>query len=117
MLTVSRCWSTRRREYQYVVLLVDDQITRATRDQLMDLLWAENVRARRYFYPGCHRMQPYDSLYPQPAGRLRVTERLVQQVLLLPTGTTISSQDISIDMPDHQVCRLARCGDQPTDVR
>lgn len=91
-----------KQNYQYVVLLVNDQITRATRDQLMDLLWAENVRARRYFYPGCHRMQPYDSLYPQPAGRLRVTERLVQQVLLVPTGTTISSQDIST------ICRIIR---------
>ena len=81
--------------YQYVVLLIDDELTSVSRDQLMDLLWAENVRARRYFYPGCHRMQPYDSLYPQPPGRLPVTEELVQQVLLLPTGTTISSEDIS----------------------
>lgn len=89
-----------KNNYQYVVLLIDDQLTRVSRDQLMDLLWVENVRARRYFYPGCHRMQPYDYLYPQPTGRLRVTESLVQQVLLLPTGTTISSQDIS------RICRI-----------
>ena len=84
-----------KNNYQYVVLRVDDSVTGITRDRLMDLLWAENVRARRYFYPGCHRMAPYASLYPQTSGRLPVTEDLVEQVLLVPTGTTISSQDIS----------------------
>jgi dTDP-4-amino-4,6-dideoxygalactose transaminase len=93
---------TQKNNYQYVVFLIDDQFTGISRDQLMDLLWAENVRARRYFYPGCHRMQPYDSLYPQAAGRLPVTERLVQQVLLLPTGTTTSLQDIS------RICQLIK---------
>lgn len=84
-----------RNNYQYLVLLVDDRFTGLSRDQLLNLLWAENVRARRYFYPGCHRMQPYASLYPDAAARLPVTESLVQQVLLLPTGTTMSTQDIS----------------------
>ena len=84
-----------KNNYQYVVLLIDQRATGVSRDQLMDLLWAENVRARRYFYPGCHRMQPYDSLYPETSERLPVTEDLVERVLLLPTGTTISSEDIS----------------------
>jgi dTDP-4-amino-4,6-dideoxygalactose transaminase len=68
----------------------------------MNLLWAENVRARRYFYPGCHRMEPYNSLYPEASARLPVTESVVQQVLLLPTGTTISPEDIST------ICRLIK---------
>lgn len=91
-----------KNNYQYVVFLIDEQITGIRRDQLMDVLWAENVRARRYFYPGCHRMQPYDRLYPQPAGRLAVTDKLVQQVLLLPTGTTVSSHDITT------ICHIIR---------
>ena len=91
-----------KNNYQYVVLLVDDSVTGITRDQLMDLLWAENVRARRYFYPGCHRMEPYASLYPDAAARLPVTERLVQQVLLMPTGTSVSSHDISA------ICRMIK---------
>lgn len=93
---------TQQNNYQYLVLLVDDALTSISRDQLMNLLWAENVRARRYFYPGCHRMQPYDSLYPDAAARLPVTENLVQQVLLLPTGTTISPQDIS------KICQIIK---------
>ena len=86
---------TERSNYQYVVTLVDERVTGISRDQLMDLLWAENVRARRYFYPGCHRMEPYDSVFSPAAERLPVTESVVQRVLLLPTGTAVSSQDIS----------------------
>jgi len=91
---------TQKNNYQYLVLLIDDRATKISRDQLIDLLWAENVRARRYFYPGCHRMQPYDTLYPQTSARLPVTEDLLQRVLLLPTGTTMSPQDIS------ELCRI-----------
>ena len=81
--------------YQYIVTLVDDSVTGISRDQLMNLLWAENVRARRYFYPGCHRMEPYNSLFPATAARLPVTESVLDRVLLLPTGTAVSAEDIS----------------------
>lgn len=81
--------------YQYIVTLVDDSVTGISRDQLMNLLWAENVRARRYFYPGCHRMEPYNSLFPATASRLPVTESILDRVLLLPTGTAVSAEDVS----------------------
>ena len=81
--------------YQYIVTLVDDTGVGISRDQLMNLLWAENVRARRYFYPGCHRMEPYNSLFPSAAARLPVTESVLQRVLLLPTGTAVSAEDVS----------------------
>ena len=81
--------------YQYIVTLVDDTVVSISRDQLMNLLWAENVRARRYFYPGCHRMEPYNSLFPSAAARLPVTESVLQRVLLLPTGTAVSAEDVS----------------------
>lgn len=57
------------------------------------MLWAENVLARRYFYPGCHRMEPYRS-HPPPQGPLEHTERLASRVLLLPTGTAVATDDI-----------------------
>ena len=47
--------------YQYVVLEIDEARTIVTRDELMEILHKENVLARRYFYPGCHRMEPYRS--------------------------------------------------------
>ncbi len=86
---------TNRNNYQYVVLEVNETLTGISRDELISILWAENVMARRYFYPGCHRMEPYRSLYPQAGLALRETERLVERVLLLPTGTTITPSDAS----------------------
>ena len=50
--------------YQYIVLQIDNEVTRLTRDHLYRVLWAEQVLARRYFHPGCHRMDPYRTLYP-----------------------------------------------------
>src|SRR6266568_2706279 len=45
--------------YHYIVLEIDEGALGIARDQLDDILWAENVLSRRYFYPGCHRMEPY----------------------------------------------------------
>lgn len=81
--------------YQYVVVEVDDSITEITRDQITEILWAENVRARRYFYPGCHRMEPYRSLFQDARKQLPETERLCDRVLVLPTATAIGSDDIA----------------------
>jgi dTDP-4-amino-4,6-dideoxygalactose transaminase len=88
--------------FQYVVVDVDETVSHLTRDQLLKVLWSENVLARRYFYPGCHRMEPYRSLYPDAGERLPVTEAALQRVLALPTGTAVDVEDVST------VCRLIR---------
>lgn len=80
--------------YQYVVLLVDEKRFGIRRDQLVCLLTAENLSARRYFYPGCHRMQPYKALFPNAHLLLPITEKLCDQVICVPTGTSISSDQI-----------------------
>ena len=54
-----------RCNYQYLVLEIDEATTLLSRDQIQKILLAENILARRYFYPGCHRMEPYRSLFPQ----------------------------------------------------
>ncbi len=83
-----------RNNYQYIVLEIDANVTGIHRDLLMRLLHAERVRARRYFYPGVHRMEPYRSLYPHAGLLLPETERLVDRVLSLPTGTAVDEGDI-----------------------
>jgi dTDP-4-amino-4,6-dideoxygalactose transaminase len=88
--------------FQYIVLEVDESRTVVTRDQLVQILHAENVLARRYFYPGCHRMEPYRSETSGKGSSLLETERLANRVLCLPTGTTISTRDIT------EVCGLLR---------
>jgi dTDP-4-amino-4,6-dideoxygalactose transaminase len=82
-----------RSNYQYVVVEVDSD--RAIhRDVLLELLHAENILARRYFYPGVHRMEPYRTTQPLVGRRLPRTERLAERVLVLPTGTAVDADAI-----------------------
>jgi dTDP-4-amino-4,6-dideoxygalactose transaminase len=60
------------------------------RDRLIRILEAENVLARRYFSPGCHRTMPY-SQHTQPD--LRITDRVSNSVFQLPTGLQLEERD------------------------
>ena len=80
--------------YQYVVLEVEDEETGIGRDDLVEVLWAENVIARRYFYPGCHRMEPYLSENPEAGLALPVTEELSGRLVVLPTGTAVGPEEV-----------------------
>lgn len=81
--------------YQYIVFEFPTPLDGLTRDDLIRLLHAENVLARRYFYPGCHRMPFYRHLLFSHARPLPVTERLGDRVFALPTGTAVTSEDIA----------------------
>ena len=86
---------TERNNYQYVVLVVD-RSAGVSRDDLVRTLRAENVLARRYFWPGCHRMLPYRDLFPDAGLSLPHTEAVADHVLVLPTGDSVSSSDIDV---------------------
>jgi len=85
---------TDRYNYQYVVLEIDPQVAGIGRDTLLKVFHAENIMARKYFYPGCHRMEPYRSYFPHADLLLPETEGLVCRVMLLPTGTAVSGNDV-----------------------
>ena len=76
--------------YQYIVVEVDPQAAGVNRDQMVPLLRAEHVLARRYFYPGCHRLEPYST---QRQWHLPNTDRLAERVLVLPTGTAVAPHE------------------------
>lgn len=80
--------------YQYIVIEIDSACAGRTRDEVMVDLHAQEIMARRYFHPGCHRMEPYATLYPHYAGRLPRTEDLCSRVLVLPTGTAVEAADV-----------------------
>jgi dTDP-4-amino-4,6-dideoxygalactose transaminase len=83
-----------RCNYQYIVLEVNKDLFGSSRDELLRALHAENIFARRYFYPGCHRMEPYRSYFPHARLLLPNTERLCERVLALPTGTSVGELEI-----------------------
>lgn len=77
-----------RRNYQYVVLEIAPDFP-ISRDAIIQALHAENILARRYFWPGCHQMKPYRELYPHAGLVLPNTEMVADRVVVLPTGTTL----------------------------
>lgn len=89
-----------RCNYQYVVVEYTAAPGGPTRDDLVRALWAENVMARKYFWPGCHRMEPYRTLYPRAAARLPHTDAVAERLLILPTGTGMPLADV------HALCDL-----------
>ncbi|MFO0427090.1 MAG: aminotransferase class I/II-fold pyridoxal phosphate-dependent enzyme [Planctomyces sp.] len=82
--------------FQYVVIEVDEKMSGISRDVLVAVLTAENILARKYFWPGCHRMQPYRTLYPESGQQLPETEQTSARVVVLPTGTAVSIADIEV---------------------
>jgi len=98
--------------YHYVVLEIDESAAGISRDEVLTVLLCENVLARRYFYPGCHRMEPYKSLFPHAGLLLPVTERVAERVLVLPGGDAVSQEDIAL------ICQVIRtCIEQAPDLR
>ncbi|MCM3874600.1 MAG: aminotransferase class I/II-fold pyridoxal phosphate-dependent enzyme [Pyrinomonadaceae bacterium] len=100
--------------YHYVIAEIDEELVGVTRDLMMEILWAENVIARRYFYPGCHRMEPYRSLFPTAGGLLPKTEELTKRVLVLPTGTAVNEIQIAAIC---EIIRLVLCNAKEVTAR
>jgi dTDP-4-amino-4,6-dideoxygalactose transaminase len=86
--------------YQYLIVEIDEEETGISRDTLVQLLTSENILARRYFFPGCHRMEPYRSYSPHAGLLLPETEKMALRVLSLPTGTAVGPEEI------HQISRI-----------
>ncbi len=81
--------------YQYVVMEVGPDCP-VSRDAIVAALHAENVLARRYFWPGVHRMQPYRDLFPNAGVLLPQTRAVAERVVVLPTGTAVTPDDCRV---------------------
>jgi sugar O-acyltransferase (sialic acid O-acetyltransferase NeuD family) len=88
-----------RQNFQYVVAEINPHVCPLSRDELAQVLWAENCIVRRYFYPGCHNAPPY---VMRQLCLLPNTDRLCNRVLVFPTGTAVSHDDI------HRIGALVR---------
>ena len=91
-----------KNNYQYVVIEVDPSVCRQGRDEIVEALHVENIIARKYFWPGCHRMEPYKSLFPDAYLALSETERVSANVIVLPTGQQIQDSDLK------RICSIIR---------
>ncbi len=83
-----------KNNYQYMVIEVDPDVCTRNRDEIVEALHAENVIARKYFWPGCHRMEPYRSMRPHWEKQLAETEKVSGKIVVLPTGQTVTEHHI-----------------------
>ncbi len=99
-----------RKNYHYIVGEIDETETGLTASEIVRVLSAENVLARRYFSPGCHRMEPYRSFFPHADLMLPETEQLCKRVLVLPNGNSVDESVIS------RICNIVRLATANTAV-
>ncbi len=88
--------------HHYVVTEVAADTFGLRRDELLAVLEAERIMARRYFFPGCDMMAPYHShSAPDARGRnLGATRQTCDSVLVLPTGPLLSQAQV------RRICSL-----------
>lgn len=97
-----------RQNLQYVVVELTGESPGRLRDDVVAALHFDNILARRYFFPGCHRLEPYR----RHAQRLPATERVAARVITLPTGTSISEEDVAV------ICAVLRtAAGNPAELR
>ncbi len=82
-----------KNNFQYVILEVEPACP-VSRDEIVAALHAENILARKYFWPGCHRMKPYRDRNPDAGLYLPHSEQVSDRVIVLPTGTTLPDDAI-----------------------
>lgn len=81
--------------FQYVIVEVASEFA-TPRDRIVEALHAENILARKYFWPGCHNMRPFRDLYPHAGLLLPNTAAVAERVIVLPTGTALPEDAVDV---------------------
>mgnify|MGYP002775521083 FL=1 len=79
--------------FHYVVAELAEDFP-VDRDAIVASLHAENILVRKYFWPGCHLMQPYRSLFPHAGLMLPITEAISRKVIVFPNGDDVNEDVI-----------------------
>lgn len=93
-VSVIRYNAEEKNNYQYMVIEIDPDVCPRSRDQIVEALHTKNIIARKYFWPGCHRMEPYRTTQPDAWKHLPETEQLAARVIVLPTGQSVDIADV-----------------------
>lgn len=96
--------------HHYVVIEVSDACA-SSRDTILAALHAENILARKYFWPGCHRMLPYRDLYPHAGLMLEHTHAVAEGLIVLPNGMNVPEEAV------RTVCDTIRLASASHDAR
>lgn len=84
-----------RNNYQYIVVEVFEG-NQSSRDDILLALQAENIDARKYFWPGAHRMIAYSDTDGGVRDQLQGTAAVAKRVIVLPTGSNVPLEAIDL---------------------
>ncbi|WP_295428810.1 DegT/DnrJ/EryC1/StrS aminotransferase family protein [uncultured Thiodictyon sp.] len=104
-----------KNNYQYIIVEIDEQASGVSRDGLVTHLHSHGIIARKYFWPGVHRMEPYRTLQPDAGRSLPNTEQVSARVIVLPTGQAVD--EVSVAWVCHVIRDFINCGHRPTGNR
>ena len=65
------------------------------RDNLVHHFHENDILVRRYFHPGCHRLEPYKSDPSYNKARLPNTEKVASKILVFPTGYQMNNEGMN----------------------
>ena len=81
--------------YQYLlveIIQIDNPLD--IREKIIESLHQKGYLARKYFWPSCHKMQPYVNDSSHTPIPLVQTELVANRVIVLPTGFGINNQNL-----------------------
>lgn len=82
--------------YAYFPVLINEEESGISREELYNEFRKENIYARRYFYPLISNMPSYRSLPSATKENLPVANKIAEQVLCLPIYGKLSKNEIDI---------------------
>jgi dTDP-4-amino-4,6-dideoxygalactose transaminase len=83
-----------KHNYQYFPVLIDEEKTGKSRDEVYEELKSHNIFARRYFYPLISRIPAYRDLPSAAPGHLPVAEKVSREILCLPLYGELETGDV-----------------------
>lgn len=106
-ITCLRYGDETRANYGYMVVEIDSDGFGLTRDQLHRALRAENIHARRYFFPLCSENPAYRDLPSARPENLPMAHRVASRVLCLPLFGELGSDQVDRVVDAMQSIRAA----------
>ena len=84
----------RTSSHNYIVILLDPDVSPITRDQLYQCLKEDGIQTKRYFYPALHNQTLFRDIEPGCASRLQIAERIATRSLALPLYSHMPMDDV-----------------------
>jgi len=100
------CGENVKRNYQYYVIRIDEEVFGKSRDDVYDELKKYNVYARKYFHPLCSEFTCYRQLNSSRVENLPVANVIGKQVLSLPMYGDLTADDVK------KICAIIKSTDR-----